>query len=458
MNELKRDLINHEVRGAAGGEAAQIVAQQTSRVLDQTRALTQNLMEKVCEQRNLDQAVKRVRANKGSPGIDKMRVDELEKWMKEQGEELRKMLLEDRYRPQPVRSVEIPKAQGGIRELGIPTVVDRVIQQALLQVLSPIFDPSFSESSYGFRPKRSAHDALKAAQEYVRDGYNTVVDIDLEKFFDRVNHDILMSRLHKRIEDKRALHLIRKYLQAGMFKNGLEMDREEGTPQGGPLSPLLGNFLLDELDKELESRGHKFCRYADDCNIYVRSEAAGNRVMASVTKFLDKRLRLKVNRTKSAVAPVEERQFLGHRLLKGGRLAIAPKAVKKMKDRIREITGRHRGVKFSQVINDLNKFIIGWVTYFRNAMIRQLLKDLDRWIRRRLRCYLIVQRKHVRAIARYLIRLGMKPSESWSTARYGRNWWRTSSKKVVKIALSNSWFSSQGLITLSKRFDALKVG
>jgi RNA-directed DNA polymerase len=386
-----------------------------------------------------------------------MSVSGLEDWMQINRSQLGRSLLEGIYRPQPVRAVEIPKPGGGVRELGIPTVIDRVVQQAILQVLTPILDPTFSESSYGFRPKRSAHQALSAACVYVKEGYTTVVDFDLEKFFDRVNHDILMSRLARRIGDMRLLRLIRWYLQAGMFKNGIELARDEGTPQGGPLSPLLANLLLDELDKELEKRGHRFCRYADDCNIYVRSQQAGERVMQSVTAFLEKRLRLKVNKHKSTVAHVEERQFLGHRLLRGGRLGIAPKAIKKVKARLREITGRHRGMKFEKVLAELNVFISGWVAYYRHALVRTLLRTLDSWIRQRLRCYKMVQCKRKRRRVELLTSLGVHVRDAWFAVRYCTSPWRLSQKPAVKIAMSDKWFSSIGLRSLVQKYDALRA-
>ncbi len=455
--EQKSQTISHEVRGEAGSQSAQIEEQQSPQAQEQMRALRQNLMEEICKDKNLNQAAYRVRSNKGSPGVDGMSVSELENWMKVNRSQLSRSLLEGTFRPHPVRAVEIPKPDGGVRELGIPTVIDRVVQQAILQVLTPILDPTFSESSYGFRPKRSAHHALSAACVYVKEGYTIVVDLDLEKFFDRVNHDILMSRLARRISDKRLLRLIRWYLQAGMFKNGIELAREEGTPQGGPLSPLLANLLLDELDKELEKRGHRFCRYADDCNIYVKSQQAGERVMQSVTEFLGKRLRLKVNKQKSAVAHVEERQFLGHRLLRGGRLGIAPKAIKKVKSRLREITSRHRGVKFESVIAELNAFVTGWVAYYRYALVRSLLRTLDSWIRQRLRCYRMVQCKRKRRRVDLLTSLGVHVRDAWFAARYCTSCWPLSQKPAVKLAMSDSWFSSIGLRSLVQRYDALRA-
>ena len=313
---------------------------------DPARALNVNLMEEVTKLANLNQALRQVRANKGAPGVDGMTVADLRDWIVAHKDEFIASLLNGSYQPQPVRGVEIPKPGGGVRQLGIPTVVDRFVQQAILQVLEKILDPTFSTSSFGFRPGRGAHDALAQASRYVSEGRPIVVDLDLEKFFDRVNHDILMSRLARRIGDKRLLRIIRRFLEAGMLQNGVCVERHEGTPQGGPLSPLLSNLLLDDLDRELERRGHRFCRYADDCNIYVQSLAAGERVLASVTRFLEEELKLRVNRAKSAVASVVERKFLGHRLLADGTQTIAPKSLDRARDRVREITRRNRGVSF----------------------------------------------------------------------------------------------------------------
>ncbi|HTE19494.1 MAG TPA: group II intron reverse transcriptase/maturase, partial [Armatimonadota bacterium] len=350
-------------------------------------------MERICERENLNRAYKRVVQNRGSAGVDGLSVRDLGPYLAVHREELVRSLREGSYQPQAVRGVEIPKPGGGVRQLGIPTVVDRLVQQAILQVLDPLIDPTFSESSYGFRPGRSAHQALRKAQEYVAEGRAVVVDVDLEKFFDRVNHDVLMSRLARRVSDKRLLRIVRRFLEAGMLKQGVCVERYEGTPQGGPLSPLLANLLLDELDQELERRGHRFCRYADDCNIYVQSHAAGERVLASVTRFLEERLRLRVNRTKSAVAQVSERKFLGHRLLTGGRLSIAPQSLERAKARIREITRRNRGVSIHRMISELNSFLSGWVTYFRFASGKAHLQRLDEWVRRKLRCVRLKQRR-----------------------------------------------------------------
>jgi RNA-directed DNA polymerase len=385
-----------------------------------------------------------------------MSVDELLPWLKAHGEEVIRGLLEGSHEPQAVRGIEIPKPGGGVRQLGIPTVVDRLVQQAILQVLNPLFDPTFSESSYGFRPGRSAHQALRKAQEYVAEGRTIVVDVDLEKFFDRVDHDVLMSRLARRVSDKRLLRIVRRFLEAGMLKHGAFVDRDEGTPQGGPLSPLLGNLLLDELDQELERRGHRFCRYADDCNIYVQSKAAGERVMASVTRFLEERLRLRVNPAKSAVAHVSERKFLAHRLLPGGRLGIAPQSLKRAKDRIREITRRNRGVSIRQMISELNSYLTGWVTYFRYASAKTHLQRLDEWIRKKLRCMRLKQRKRGRSITNFLVSLGVPRKRARSLGGSGRGWWRMAGSPQANEAMCLQWFETLGLTSVTARYLKLQ--
>jgi RNA-directed DNA polymerase len=431
---------------------------RTVTVWEQERALSQRLMEQVCERENVSRAYKRVRTNRGAPGVDGMKVEGLPAWWSKHGDALIQSLMDGNYRPQAVRGVEIPKPGGaGVRQLGIPTVIDRVIQQAIVQVLEPLLDPTFSESSYGFRPGRSAHDALKKAQEYVEEGRWVVVDLDLEKFFDRVNHDILMARLARRIGDKRLLKLIRRYLEAGMMKNGVCIDREEGTPQGGPASPILANLLLDDLDKELERRGHKFCRYADDCNIYVRSQKAGERVMKSVTEFLEKKLKLRVNRDKSAVAPVQERKFLGYRLRAGGMLMIAPKSLERAHETIRRLTRRNRGRSLPQIIRELNKSLDGWVVYYRLAAMKAHLFHMDVWLRRKLRCYRLKQRKRTKPIADYLIQLGVEPAQAWPMAKSEKGWWRLSKNPVIHQAMTNQWFDDLGLINLTQRWMALQT-
>ena len=439
--------------GNGGTEAGECEESQASAALDQARALPDRLMEEVTRSQNLIEALNRVRANQGSAGVDGMTVDELLPWVRQHQQEFVASLREGTYQPQPVRGVQIPKPGGGMRQLGIPTVVDRLVQQAILQVLDPLLDPAFSESSHGFRRGRGAFTALAKAKEYVAEGRVIVVDMDLEKFFDRVNHDILMARLARRIGDKRLLKIIRRFLEAGLMHEGVCIARHEGTPQGGPLSPLLANLLLDDLDKELERRGHRFCRYADDCNIYVRSKAAGGRVLASVTAFLEGVLRLRVNREKSAVAHVEERKFLGHRLLNGGELGIAPRSVERVKDRIRQITRRHRGIEVEEMVGELNSFLTGWVAYFRFAKCRSLLRDLDSWIRRKLRCVRMKQLKRTKTIAVFLQGRGVPHRHAWMTAASGKGWWHLSACPAVNTAMDQSWIESLGLANLSQRYD-----
>jgi RNA-directed DNA polymerase len=414
-------------------------------------------MEQVCDPKNLFRAYRRVRSNNGKPGVDGMTVHELLEWLRENVAALTASLLDGTYQPLPVRGAQLQKPDGGKRQLGIPVVVDRMVQQAILQVLEPILDPTFSNSSYGFRPERSAHMALEQARIYVaQEGREFVVDLDLEKFFDRVNHDILMSRIARRIGDKHLLRIIRRFLRAGLMQGGVCIPREEGTPQGGPLSPLLANLLLDDLDRLLETRGHRFCRYADDCNIYVRSLAAGQRVMASITRFLEGKLKLRVNREKSAVAPVGERKFLGHRLLLNGKLGISPKSVKRAKEKIRQITSRNRGVSFAQVITELNSFLVGWLTYYRLAAFRGELQRMDEWIRRKLRCYRLKQRKRGKSISGLLRKLGLPAGSASRVGSSGKGPWRLADCPPVHRAMSIQWFQTQGLVTLIDKYDSFK--
>jgi RNA-directed DNA polymerase len=424
---------------------------------DNYEPLTENLMEKVCDLQNLNQAYKQVRAKKGASGVDGMTVDELGSYISKHKETIIKSLLEGGYRPQKVLAVEIPKPDGGMRQICIPTAVDRLIQQAIVQVLSPILDPTFSDSSYGFRLGKSAHQALKKAQEYVCEGRDVVVDIDLDKFFDRVNHDMLMSRLAKRIKDKRLLRIVRRFLEAGIMMHGVCIDREEGMPQGGNLSPLLSNLLLDEFDKELEKRGHKFCRYADDCNVYVRSRKAGERVMASMRKFLEKKLKLKINEKKSKVTVPAESKFLGYNLQNDGRLTIAPQSIERAMNKIRQITKRNRGKSLEEVVRQLNKLLTGWIGYFWLTEYPSQLKALDGWIRRKLRCYRLKQRKRSWPIAKFLIKLGVPAESAWATAKSSKGWWRLSLTPAVHQAMSNAWFNNLGLINLQVQSDRFKV-
>jgi RNA-directed DNA polymerase len=392
-----------------------------------------------------------VKANKGAPGADGITIDELRNYIATHKDKMIQSLLDGSYRPQAVRLVEIPKPDGGVRQLGIPTAVDRLVQQAILQVLQPIFEKGFSDSSFGFRPKRSAHQAVKKAQEHVREGHRVVVDMDLEKFFDRVNHDILMAKLAVRINDKRLLKIIRSFLKAGIMRGGVGIERIEGMPQGGPLSPLLSNILLDELDQELERRGHKFCRYADDCNIYVKSQRAGERVLESLKHFLGEKLRLKVNEAKSAVGKVTSRQFLGFRLLSNGKISLSNKSKERVKDGIRALTKRSRGVSFSKVIEELNVKLRGWINYFKLTESHSKLEELDCWIRRKLRCYRLKQRGKCKSLSNFLMGLGVPEENARKTASSGKGWWRLANAPALKQAMSNAWFDKQGLINLRKQ-------
>lgn len=410
-------------------------------------------MEQICEITNLNDAYKKVRANKGAYGVDRHTIEQTLVYMRSHKEQIIGSLVDGSYKPNLVRGVQIPKPDGSKRQLGIPTILDRVIQQAILQVLQPIFEPKFSKSSYGFRPNRSALMALTDAKKYVDEGYKYVVDMDLEKFFDRVNHDILMSKLALHIGDKSLLKIIRKYLEAGMLQDGVCIDRDLGLMQGGNLSPLLSNIMLDELDKELERRGHKFCRYADDCNIYVRSYKAGERVMESITAFISNRLKLQVNKTKSAVALVAERKFLGYSFRNDGELRVSDQAMKKFKDKIRELTKRNKGTSLEMVIFKLNQYLNGWISYFRLSASKGVFNKLDSWIRRKLRCFRIKQRKRTYPLYKYLVSLGVSMQEAWNLALSSKGWWRLSLTRAVHVAMSNTWFKNLGLVNLEEKIN-----
>jgi RNA-directed DNA polymerase len=444
-------------RGDGGTGAGPHEERQASAAFARQRALTTHLMERVAASANLNQAYKRVKANKGAAGVDGMTVGDLRPWLADHKDALVVSLIRGDYRPSPVLGIDIAKPGGGMRRLGIPTVVDRLVQQAILQVLQPILDPTFSDASFGFRPGRGAHDALARARQHVASGHEIVVDVDLERFFDRVNHDILMARLARRIGDKRLLGIVRRFLEAGMMSDGVCTRRDEGTPQGGPLSPLLANLLLDDLDKVLEARGHRFVRYADDCNIYVRSAAAGERVMASVTEFLEGGLRLRVNREKSAVAPVRERSFLGYRLLADGSLGIAPKSLQRAKQRLRRITRRNRGVSLGRVIGEVNGFVAGWVAYFRMARCKDHLTRIDQWLRARLRCFRIKQCKRIKPLVDFLKRQGVPNQRAWMAGASSKGWWRKANYPAAKQAMPNAWFAEQGLISLAERYATLQT-
>ena len=420
----------------------------------ESSARTDRMMEEIVERENLKEALRRVKANKGSAGVDGMTVNQIGDYLKQHWPAIREQLLSGTYRPKPVKRVEIPKPDGGVRKLGIPTVLDRFIQQAVMQVLQQRWDSGFSDHSYGFRPGRSAHQAVAQAQRYIAAGYGWVVDLDLEKFFDRVNHDKLMAQIAKRVDDKRLLKLIRAFLNAGVMENGLISPSVEGTPQGGPLSPLLSNIVLDELDRELERRGHRHVRYADDCNIYVRSERAGHRVMKSITLFITQRLKLKVNEAKSAVARPQERKFLGFTFTNGPevRRAIAPKALTRFKDRIREITRQAKGVSIETTVKRLATYMVGWRGYFGFCETPEVLIGLVRWVRLRLRCALWRQWKTPRRRRAALLELGVRPQLAANTAGSGRGPWYLARAKALSVGASNAYFRSLGLPSLFENY------
>jgi RNA-directed DNA polymerase len=418
-------------------------------------ASTNRLMEAVCERENLKAALRQVKANKGSPGVDGMTVGGITDYLKQHWPAIREQLLNGTYEPRPVRRVEIPKPDGprfsaGVRKLGIPTVLDRLIQQAVMQVLQRQWDPTFSASSYGFRPGRSAQQAVAQAQQYIAEGHGWCVDLDLEKFFDRVNHDKLMGQIAKRVEDKRLLKLIRAFLNAGVMENGLVSPSVEGTPQGGPLSPLLSNLVLDELDRELARRGHRFVRYADDCNIYVRSERAGQRVMESITLFITQKLKLKVNKAKSAVARPQERKFLGFSFTSDPEVkrVIAPQALDRFKQRIREITRRAKGVSMETTMEELAPYMRGWRSYFGFCETPEVLIYLTRWVRLRLRAALWRQWKTPRRRRAALLELGVRERLARNTAGSGRGPWYLAKAKALSVGLSNAYLKSLGLPSL----------
>ena len=417
------------------------------------------LFERILSRENMKRALDRVRRNRGSYGVDGMMVNELSAYLETAWPFIREELLTGTYKPQPVRRVEIPKPDGGIRLLGIPTVVDRLIQQAVAQVLSPIFEETFSDNSYGFRSGRSAHDAIYKAKEYIEQGNTWTVDMDLEKFFDRVNHDILMFRVARKIKDKRVLKLIRNYLESGVLVNGLKVSSDKGTPQGGPLSPLLANILLDDLDKELERRGHAFVRYADDCNIYIKSERAGNRVMASVKKFLIEKLKLKVNESKSAVDRPWKRKFLGfsfYCIKDRVGIRIHPKSVKKFKENIRKVTNRNRGISFEERLGKLMVMGRGWVNYFGIADAQSIMENLDGWTRRRLRACLWKQWKRIGTKHDNLIKLGVNDSKAWEWANTRKKCWRIAGSFVLATTVTNKYLEECGYLSLVKEYRKVR--
>ena len=417
------------------------------------------MLERMLERENMKRALQRVERNRGAAGVDGMTVEELREYLRGHWAGIREELLAGNYRPKPVRRVEIPKPDGGVRELGIPTVVDRLIQQGLLQVLTPIFEAEFSEESYGFRPGRSAHQAMKKAETYVAEGCEWVVDLDIEKFFDRVNHDILMARVARKVTDKRVLKLIRAYLNAGVLLNGVVVASEDGTPQGGPLSPLLANVMLDDLDKEMEKRGHRFVRYADDCNVYVKSERAGQRVMESVVKYLEKKLKLKVNREKSGVARPKLRKFLGFRLFRYKaevRIGLAPKTVSRIKEAIRELTRASRGGwTMEERIRRLRQKLQGWMQYFALADTGSVFAELDQWLRRRLRMVYWRQWKRGRTRRRNLRALGMP---EWMSRMVGsqKGPWRNAGSPPMQAVLTKAYWAKVGLLSLAEQHRKIR--
>jgi len=446
VTTLTEELARNADSAALGAEIDVTTRRRTKAELERESGL----MDAVCERGNLKLAYQRVVENKGAAGIDGIGIAEFKDHLKQHWPMIKAKLLTGDYMPQAVRRKDIPKQPCGVRTLGIPTLVDRLIQQALHQVLSPIFETDFSASSYGFRPGKSAHQAVKAAKQYVAEGHRIVVDMDLEKFFDRVNHDILMQKLSTKINDRRILRLTRRYLEAGMMAEGITSPRTEGTPQGGPLSPLLSNILLTELDRELERRGHAFCRYADDCNIYVKSMAAGERVMASITRFLSDTLKLTVNAAKSAVAPPWKRKFLGYSMTwhKTPRLRIAPTGIKRLEDKIRAMFKGARGRKLAHTIQKLNQILRGWAAYFKLTEIKRVLEELDGWIRRKLRCILWRQWKRVYTRARNLMKAGLTAEQAWRSACNQRGAWWNSGASHMNLAFPKVYFDRSGLVSL----------
>lgn len=414
------------------------------------------LLEKILDRDNMNLAYRKVKANKGSHGVDGMTVNELLPFLKQNGCQIKQSILEGAYRPKPVRRVEIPKPDGGIRLLGIPTVLDRVIQQAIAQVLSPIYEKQFSEGSYGFRPNRNAHQAVKKCKDYIEAGYKWAVDIDLAKYFDTVNHDKLMRQLSETIKDGRVLSLIRKYLQSGVMVNGVVMETEEGTPQGGNLSPLLSNIMLDELDKELTKRDLKFCRYADDCNIYVRSRKAAFRVMASITRFIEEKLKLKVNKAKSFVDRPWKLKFLGfsfYHKKDGVGIRVHPKPVEKLKRKLKGITGRSNAMSMWQRMLKLKQAITGWVNYFSIADMGKLAKSLDKWLRRRIRMCFWKQWKKIRTKRNNLVKLGIDSSKAWEFANTRKSYWRISNSPILSRTVTNEYLKQLGFQSIAERYS-----
>ena len=419
------------------------------------RNLTESLMEQIADPLNLNKAYQQVKSNGGSAGVDNMKVEALQEWLGNNLTHLQEQLLNGNYQPQMVRGVQIPKPGGGKRQLGIPTVTDRLVQQAIHQVLSVRYEKIFSENSYGFRPNKNAHQALKQAGNYVAQGKNNVIDLDLEKFFDEVNHHRLMWLLSTRIGDSRVLQLIHRYLKTGMLQEGLIEQRTKGTPQGSPLSPLLSNIVLDELDKELEQRGHCYVRYADDVKIFVGSKRRAAEVKASITKYITQKLKLKVNESKSRICKGYELNFLGHSILPKGEVGLSRQSEQRLKDKVKEVTKRNRGISLEEMLKELRRKLQGWLNYFRYAKMSRKMESIDGWIRRKLKCFRLKQCKRTIGIVRWLRKLGVEEKLSWRMALSGKGWWRISNSPALNIGMNNMWFAEQGYYSLSENYKSL---
>ena len=424
-------------------------------ICKEERDQTTNLLEQVISFGNLQKAYKQVRSNGGSGGVDKMSVKDFGEWFGKHYQELQMEIQQEIYQPQAVRGIQIPKPKGGFRQLGIPTIKDRVVQQAISQVLQPIFDPKFSPNSYGFRPKRNAHQALRQASKFVKSGKTKAVDLDLAKFFDEVNHQRLMWILSIRIGDKRLLRLIFKILKTDILTDGLQEQRTKGTPQGSPLSPLLSNIVLDELDQELSRRGLSFVRYADDVQILVSSQKSAERVQASVINFIENKMKLKVNREKSGVKPCYKVNFLGYSLLHGGKLGLSKTSEQRLKDKLKTITQRKRGVSLEQILKELKVVLQGWMQYFRLARMKSKLTAIEGWLRRRLKCFRLKQCKRAIGIVRFLTKLKVEKTLCWRVALSGKGWWRLSNSPALNIGMNNNWFLEQGFYSLTLNYQKL---
>jgi group II intron reverse transcriptase/maturase len=455
--QLHKEGYPQEIRVELGDNVgAQSISSTSERGRNDVDEYASGLLEKILEPSNMNLAYKRVKANKGSHGVDGMKVNELLQFLKQNGKQLIQSLLEGKYNPQPVRRVEIPKPDGGVRLLGIPTVVDRVIQQSITQVLSPIYERKFSKTSYGFRPNKSAKEAVLKCKEYIDAGYKWAVDIDLAKYFDTVNHDKLMRLLSETIKDGRVLSLIRKYLRSGVMINGTIEETEIGCPQGGNLSPLLSNIMLNELDKELTQRDLKFCRYADDANIYVKSKKSAERVMASITRFIEEKLKLRVNKEKSAVDRPWNLKFLGFSFYpkKGGiGIRVHPKPVDKFKQKLKEITGRSRSMSIEERMVKLRQCITGWANYFGMADMQRLAKNLDEWLRRRIRMCYWKQWKKVKTKHDNLVKLGISKNKAWEYANTRKSYWHTANSPILTRTLTNEHLKKIGFLSISERYS-----